>query len=678
MAGAMDSTGAAISCSRVCISIGNNDIMNNVEWNIMPGDRWGLVGENGAGKSTLFRAITGNNEVKVREGNIQISKKLQLGYLEQKGVSGSTRSVWDEVMSQMTRVQTATRALEEKETQVAEGDCSEETLSALNDAVTEFEAAGGYTVGQKVEGVLKGLGFAESGFKKGCDEFSGGWQMRIALGRLLLSEPDLLLLDEPTNHLDLSARTWLAQFLAKYEGTLLVVSHDEPLLKTACSSIAECRAGRVELYKSRSFTQWQSEREERVKVQQATWESTQREIARLQSYVDRFGAKTMGAVKGQEYLRQIEKLERSTAAPPEALSGVAPRPPIRFATPPRGSQELLSLRGADIAWTSAEGGVEVVVEDVNVVVERGMRVVVRGPNGAGKSTVLGALSGALPLAAGVRVEGEGLAVGTFTQDLAQDLDGTKSGVEIVTDEVRRFDPTCSDEKARSVLGALGLMQEKSVRKVGVLSGGEKARVALAKFVMIPSNLLLLDEPSNHLDVGTLDRLTTALRQFEGAFIVVSHDRPFLEALEPTHVLTVRDGYARLEERSLTESDWQDEFGYRQTLHGTTLPAPSVSPVSLASPPSVTAARAADPALSKEEEEEEKKKKKKEKNNATRRLSKIETALSKAEAKMATLEDAMLVHGGDREQLRALQKEKEEVESKVSALYEEMETLMEVV
>lgn len=253
---ASDGLGAAISCSGVCLSIGSNDIVNDINWTVMPGDRWGLVGQNGAGKSTLFRAITGGDNVQVRKGSIYISKKINLGYLEQKGVSGSVRSVRKEVASQMHRLASATIALEAAEECVAGGDSSDVALEALGEAGAEFEAAGGYTAGQKVASVLTGLGFAEADFEKGtqhpdthtptsslplalplssysatlslththslthsgCNELSGGWQMRIALARLLLSQPNVLLLDEPTNHLDASAREWLSTYLAKYKG----------------------------------------------------------------------------------------------------------------------------------------------------------------------------------------------------------------------------------------------------------------------------------------------------------------------------------------------------------------------------------------------------------------------------------------------------------------------------
>ena len=251
------SSGAALDLSNVCLSIGNNDVISSISWTILPKERWALVGRNGCGKSTLLKAITssGGELVSIREGDITIAKKARLGYLEQKGVSGSIKTVREEVSSRMDRLTVATANLETAEAAVVNGDTSDEALVALEEASVEFEAAGGYTVEQKIANVLKGLGFIEEDYDRLCSEFSGGWQMRIALARLLLSEPDLLLLDEPTNHLDKGAREWLGQYLSRYDGTLLLVSHDTNLMNAAVSSIAEVRGGTIELYKSRTHDQ---------------------------------------------------------------------------------------------------------------------------------------------------------------------------------------------------------------------------------------------------------------------------------------------------------------------------------------------------------------------------------------------------------------------------------------
>jgi ATPase subunit of ABC transporter with duplicated ATPase domains len=619
-----------------------------------------------------LRALTGDKgeSITVRQGSISVSNKARVGYLEQKGVSGSTKTVREEVVSRMDRLQQATKQLEAAEQAVCDGDTSEAALSALEDANAEFELAGGFTVEKRVANVLEGLGFSEEDYEKRCSEFSGGWQMRIALARLLLCAPDLLILDEPSNHLDQRAKDWLGKYLAAFDGTLLVVSHDSALLAAATTSIAEVREGAIDLFKSRSHDQWQVERVERVRAQQALYEAKQREIARLQVFVDRFGAKTMGASMAQSRLKTIEKIAASLpdrvsplpmpAATPSASASTSTSTStssasvLQLPAPPRGGgEELLALRGASLSWplqllpplpylqpqtpgdrdeasvtrgdrgdSVAMGGVPsssasvsasanidrssdrgaltitstaataavanepFIIKDCNLVIQRGMRIAVRGPNGAGKSTLLSALSGALAPAAGSRIESDGLALGVFTQDLAQDLDQAARAVDLVTAAGRRHDSGLSDQRARAVLGALGLRGEKALRPVGSLSGGEKARVALASFVVRPHNLLLLDEPTNHLDSGTIRVLTEALREFGGdtsstggggggggrrgvgggggAMFVISHDRRFLESLDPTHVVTVGAGKVVMEQRGLQARDWLYDDGMART------------------------------------------------------------------------------------------------------------------
>ena len=322
----------------------------------------------------------------VRDGSISIARKARVGYLEQKGVSGSTKSVRGEVASRMDRLQAATKALEAAEAAVASGDTSDDALSKLEVANTEFEMAGGYTVEQKVSNILRGLGFAEEDYDRLCSEFSGGWQMRIALARLLLSEPDLLFLDEPSNHLDKAARDWLGTYLSAYDGTLLIVSHDTELLDVAANSIAEVRAGKIELYKSRSHEQWLVERDERVKMAQIQYEANQREIDRLQGFVDRFGAKTMGASMAQSRLKTIEKL--SANGPEAPIISDGPTPVLRLPPAPRGSAKLLELKDVKLAWPAAKADATspFIIRDCSLRIERGMRIAVRGPNGAGMST----------------------------------------------------------------------------------------------------------------------------------------------------------------------------------------------------------------------------------------------------------------------------------------------------
>lgn len=647
-------SGAALELESVGLSIGNNDILNDIDWKLYPNERWALVGPNGAGKSTLLKALTGTGGkmVNIREGDVTLAKSMRMGYLEQKGVSGSTLTVREEVKSRMERLAAATVIYEAAEARLTNGDTSEEALEEFETASTEFEAAGGYTVDQKIGSVLKGLGFLEDDYDRSCAEFSGGWQMRIALARLLLSEPEVLILDEPTNHLDKGAKDWLSGYLSRYEGTLLVVSHDTTLLNNAVNSIAEVRGGTIELYKSRNYAQWQVERVERVERAQAAFEKNKEEIARLQGFVDRFGAKTMGASMAQSRLKQIEKLEKEGPAAPQVSDG--PKAVLKLPKPPAGTpKDLLTFKNVDLRWED-----QLVISGIHLKVEKGMRIAVRGPNGAGKSTLLSGICKKLPIASGERIEGDNLAMGVFTQDLAQDLDQTARAVDVVTNTAREYDPTISDETARAVLGALGLRQEKALRLVGHLSGGEKARVALASFVLIPHNFLLWDEPTNHLDQTTVSTLVDALAAWQGgAVLVISHDKPFLQKFNPTHVLTVRNGGAVLEERGLKESDWEDGLNSRVESEAKLAPVPTPTPASVS-------------ASASESNDVDRKKK----FNAPKRILKIEQQLEKLEQKLSEIDAEMLENGRDLDRLKELQNQREETEGKSAALWEEMESL----
>jgi ATP-binding cassette subfamily F protein 3 len=425
----------------------------------------------------------------------------------------------------------------------------------------------------RVANVLKGLGFTEEDYDQPCNSFSGGWQMRIALARLLLSEPEVLILDEPTNHLDAAARKWLGEYVGKYEGTVLLVSHDVEMLRRAVDSIAEVRGGSIETYKTMGYDKFLVEREERAARALAEYAAQERELKKMQEFVDRMGAKASKATQAQDRMKKIAKLEESMKLPAfvESERAKGRRVKLTLAKPPSVGQWPVSLKDAAFGYAPPPEAVEEAAEATSsggapilskaeLKVERGMRLVVRGPNGAGKSTLLKALSGDLPLIEGERVEDERLSLGLFAQDLAQELPQDVRGVDYVCGEVREHDPLITDVTARTIMGSLGLHGEKATRRIGDLSGGEKARVALATFCLTPHNVLLLDEPTNHLDVEAIDSLLDALARYEGAIVVVSHDRPFCEAIEATHVAYVANGAIDVEERSLRESDWNEEVG----------------------------------------------------------------------------------------------------------------------
>eukprot|EP00667_Euglena_gracilis_P003096 EG_transcript_3104 len=659
-----ETLGAAVVLEEAAIAIGGNQLLEDVELKILPRDRWGIVGPNGTGKSTLLKAITGQDPVKVAAGKVTIHRSFRVGYLEQKGVSGSTRSVRDEVASRMDRYQETKQRLEELEMAITEADHTDEQrmtalLNAFGEAQAEFLAAGGYDVDAKVAKVLKGLGFLEADFDRGCDTFSGGWQMRIALARLLLSEPEILILDEPTNHLDAAAKKWIATYLSQYEGTVLIVSHDENLLRVATTSIAEVRNKRLDIYRSRSYDQWLVEREEREQRLLAEFEKQQEEIAHLQSFVDRFGASANRASQAQSRVKMIEKLKKDAIAPPMGVQSYKPK--LHLPPPPPCNVKQLELRGAAFGWGDVP-----IVQRATVLIEKGDRIVVRGPNGAGKSTLLRALSGELPLKAGQRLEGAGLTVGFFKQDLAQELPMDERAVDVVQKAGWKVNPELSATEVRTILGSLGLTQDKSIREIGFLSGGEKARVALGCFALVPHNLLLLDEPSNHLDVETVASLVDAIREFKGGVVVVSHDRAFCESLGCTHVVTVEDGQCRQEKRGLRDSDWDDAEMSAQAVE-------LVDPKASAPAPAVAAARPAPTLKAKPLSPEEREAQRQQKRRADaleRRFATLDEKAGKLKAEMAKPE-----HATDVAKLMELQKKLDGLEKEMDEVMEELDTLL---
>jgi ATPase subunit of ABC transporter with duplicated ATPase domains len=725
-----DTGGAAIVLDDVAVRRGPVELLSGVSWRVLPGERWGIVGPNGAGKSTLLGAILGVHESTT--GGIAVKEDASVGYLEQTGVGGSSSTVREEVMSRMGDLASAQAELDAATAAVEGGDYSEDALERMGAAQEDFEDKGGYTAEETVAKVLGGLGFdVKSDLDRPCGDFSGGWQMRIALARLLLSGPEMLLLDEPTNHLDSAARSWLATYLADYEGTLVLVSHDTAMLKRACDSIAEVvgeqpradrpagHGRRLEAYKSCSFDKWRQQRAERAAQWVTEYEKQKVEEADLEDFVRRFGAKASKAAQAKDRERKLERLREvmrprppddivqlaktladETEALKQASRDDAPKTNLgdtvaspllstrtktylKLPTPPECGKMPVELKGATFGWPPRESSaprakrarrsddeleledidvdVKPIVRDANLAVERGMRIVVRGANGAGKSTLVKAVAGALPLIAGERRCDDRLSLGFFRQDLSQELDQEATALEVVLRGTRKDgDAMTSEKQGRDTLGALGLRGEMALRKVGSLSGGEKARVALACFVLVPNNVLILDEPSNHLDVDTVAALANGLNAFEGAVIVVSHDRAFVDELKPTHVATVADGAVSLEKRDLTDADWDvssiDERG-----------TPAADAVVVADEPA--------PAPAVEVVEDDKTRKKR--HNAPKRMEKLEALIADAEAAVAAI-DADMAAERDAGALMGLQEKRDATQAdadKFWAEYGELEELL---
>ena len=617
-----------IRIEQATIAPGGNDLIVDATWHIRPKDRVGLVGRNGTGKTSLIRTVLG--ELLLDSGKIHQRSGLTIGYLPQHAVSGSTATVWTEVQSNMHAYHDLKTALEQAEKSVAEGqDGSHEKLEEITE---RFRLADGFAMEAKIGSVLSGLGFQTEDWHRACDEFSGGWQMRIALARLLLSSPDLAILDEPTNHLDILARTWLAQFLASASFGTVIVSHDRHLMDKVCTRIVEIRHKRLHLYTG-NYTQFLTERELRLSQTASAYEKQQDKIAHMEGFNERFGAKATKAKQAQSRKKQLEKLERI-----EAPTSLGPRPRLKLPEAPASDTAVLELKDAQLGWTPGDP----VLEGVSLRLERGMRVGVLGANGCGKTTLLRSLWGKLPLLKGLRKPGQRIRIGVFTQDLAAELPTDETPLEWISGQASMTPP----ERIRSILGALGLPGDMALRDIGQLSGGERARVALAAIASRPYNVLLLDEPTNHLDTETIDALIEGLRGFEGTLILVSHDRYFVESLA-SHVLILHNAAASFREEVRAE-DFQLQPRVRKKGKDD----------------------------SNKASYEERKKAQRERERTARRIKEIESLVPKLEAEMAPVNTALCEVGTDYEKAQRLGDELKALEDKVEQLYDEWAELEE--
>eukprot|EP00557_Chaetoceros_sp_GSL56_P004276 CAMPEP_0176493338 /NCGR_PEP_ID=MMETSP0200_2-20121128/9497_1 /TAXON_ID=947934 /ORGANISM="Chaetoceros sp., Strain GSL56" /LENGTH=749 /DNA_ID=CAMNT_0017890997 /DNA_START=39 /DNA_END=2288 /DNA_ORIENTATION=+ len=657
-----DAKGAVLYIEDVCVSRGSNRIISNVNLRVERGQRWGIVGPNGVGKSTLLGALTGT--VRMDEGVALVAPKVDVGYLRQTAVAGSTKTVFEEASSEMKKIQEAKARMEEAEKAIIEGDTSDEMLLKLDEATTDFAAAGGWNQEQTVGNVLKGLGFKPEDMDRLCSEFSGGWQMRIGLARLLLSNPSLLLLDEPSNHLDSSARDWLGKYLKNFDGSLVLVSHDTSLLEASVNNIAEITGGTLLTYVGCSYQKYLEEKEFRAKAAMAEYERNLAEAAKLQSFVDRWGASATKAASAQSRVKMIEKMKKEGKldAPPAAVVEKRWKPTLVLPPPTKSMGDvLLELKGAAIGHSDEQ---QLLLQNVDFELRRGMKVILRGPNGAGKSTLMAALRGTLPLLKGERKENEKLRLGYFTQDLAQQLDPSARAIDLVTAYAREGphgDITVSNEAARNVMGRLGLSADKPLRRIQELSGGEKARVALSMFALKASNVILLDEPSNHLDVECIEALSDALSSWgDGAIIVVSHDKPFCDSVGFNTVGTVMNGNVVVEERDLNEDDWK-QYDLSSAEQGAGLDEAGIT------------AKSSKKELTPEEKQLQEQRRKRA-FNAPKRILKLEQMIANCETRISEIEKEMMEVATDVEKLTSLTKEKEKEAAKIADMMEEWEEL----
>lgn len=492
-----------------------NPLFNNICWHLKKGERVALVGENGAGKSTLMKIIAGLNEAS--SGEIQLARAAKASYLPQDGIVTRGRMLFNEARSALGELMRMEEELHQigldlEKSSFDEAE-EEQLLQRYGELQEQFRHRGGYTMEAEIGAVLKGLGFLQSDWYRDCGEFSGGWQMRIALARLLLQKPDLLLLDEPTNHLDLEARNWLEDYLCNYSGSLILVSHDRFFMDQVCSRISEVWNHTLTDYHC-SYSNYLIQREERITVLQDAKRRQDEEVAKSEDFIRRFRYQANKASLVQSRIKQLEKVER-ILLPPE-------RRKIRFQFPeaPKSGKIVIDMNKLTKAFDN-----NLVLDQIDLVVEKGERIALVGHNGAGKSTLMSILAGA-NFQSGNFILGHNVSKDYFAQDQASVLDSSKT----VWNELYSDAPYEMVPKLRDILGAFLFSGEDINKKVGVLSGGERNRLALAKMLLRPSNLLLMDEPTNHLDLFSKEVLLDALRLFEGTLLFVSHDRYFVNSL----------------------------------------------------------------------------------------------------------------------------------------------------
>jgi len=518
-----------IAVNTIALQFGGDILFEDVSFRIGARDRIGLVGSNGAGKTTLLKILVG--DLLADRGEVAKAKYVSVGYLPQEGMATAGKTLYGEAESVFGDILQTQQRLSEIHSRMGEVDQSSDESQDLMDLAGELqhklEVSDAFRMKATIEKVLMGLGFTVTDFERPTQEFSGGWQMRIALAKLLLQQPSLLLLDEPTNHLDLDSLRWLEEYLHSYEGAVMIVSHDRRFLDNMTSKTYELALGKLTEYHV-SFSAYLIEKEARKEQQLAAFKNQQQQIKQTERFIERFRYKATKARQVQSRIKQLEKLDLVEIEDEEGG--------IRFAFPPAPSsgRVVMELHGIYKRYGSLT-----VFGGVDFEIDRGDRIAFVGINGAGKSTLARIIAGTEPFDAGDRRVGHNVVSSYFAQHQAEELDPSRDVLQTVdavaTGDVRK--------RLRTLLGSFLFSGDDVFKKVAVLSGGEKSRLALAKMLLQPANLIVLDEPTNHLDMRSKAVLQEALDSFEGSFVIVSHDRDFLDPLV-TKVVEFKGGQVK--------------------------------------------------------------------------------------------------------------------------------------
>jgi ATP-binding cassette, subfamily F, member 3 len=537
---------------------GHKLLFENCDWLITPKERTGLVGANGTGKTTLLKILAGMESLDY--GTLSMQRGITQGYLPQDGLSLSGRTIFAECMSVFSDLREMEKELETLHHKLAELDPAGAEYSAAADRLhhidTEFRNRDGYAIEAQVGTVLDGLGFRKEDWERRTEEFSGGWQMRIALAKLLLQKPNMLLLDEPTNHLDLEARNWLEEYLSNYPYAYVLISHDRYFLDVTVHKTVEIWNKQVHFY-SGNYDSYLRQKEERRSQLEAAYRNQRERIEQLEAFINRFRYQATKAKQVQSRIKELEKIERIEIPPDEHT--------IHFSFPqPKPSGRIV----AEFKDVSKSYGPKHVFSGASFIIERGDRIALVGINGAGKSTMIKLLAGTEPLTSGSYTLGHNALPDYFAQDQYKELDPEAR----MLDDLSNASRSATLTELRTLLGCFLFSEDDVFKRIGVLSGGERNRYALARMLLAPSNFLLLDEPTNHLDMRAKDVLLEALSRYSGTVVFVSHDRYFIDKLA-TRVFEIEDGHVHVFPGNYEDYLWRKQGGESPVREPEPAPAP---------------------------------------------------------------------------------------------------------
>lgn len=542
---------------------GHKLLFEGVDWLITPKDRIGLVGANGTGKSTLLKVLGGLETLDY--GSISIAKGISAGYLPQDGLTLSGRTVFAECMSVFSKLRAMEEEMEQLTASMSELDHASAEYAQVADRYQrvehEFQTRDGYAIEAQVGSVLTGLGFRKDDWDRQTDEFSGGWQMRIALAKLLLQKPNLLLLDEPTNHLDLEARNWLEEYLTEYPYAFVLISHDRYFLDVTVGKIVEIWNKRIHFYAG-NYDKYEEQKTQRREQLEAAYRNQRERIEQLEVFINRFRYQATKAKQVQSRIKELEKMDRIELPEEEKT--------IHFSFPqPKASGRIVS----EFAGIAKSYGEKEVFRDVSFMIERGDRIALVGVNGAGKSTLIKLLAGKEPPSAGAYRLGHNVQADYFAQDQYKELDQDAR----IFDDLAELSPRSTQTELRSLLGCFLFSADEVFKRIGVLSGGERNRYALLRMLLHPANFLLLDEPTNHLDMRAKDVLLEALSKYTGTVVFVSHDRYFIDKLA-TRVFEIGDGRVEVYPGNYEDYRWRKGGGAARLQEAVAAAPAAVQPV----------------------------------------------------------------------------------------------------